>query len=378
MLKAIPRGDPLYPRRTPQPLDRHLVGPGPPQHPWKRHSRWTCKEGVFGRPDATGLCKWARQHKRLLRKIETKPEELTVYTDGSLSHDQGVWRTGAGIVAFCRGKALFQHRIALGEFAEVYDAEMEGLASGAEAVLEWLAQTGPRHGIQQIRFFADNTGALQRIYKGTPGLDQDRSLRFRRATHHILDTNPELKIDITWVPGHHDVPGNELADRLAKRGSTDASMQPGYQSAAFARNTSRRDLRDRWRKAWEANSNHHGRSDFRIANQMQPSTTPLKRLLQLDRKTFSRVFQCRTGHAHIGSYYDYFEIQEPKSCACGATFQTRKHILLECTTHNEHRHILADDNGNIQLGDILGSVKGIERLARFITATGAYNKPPDQ
>lgn len=28
--------------------------------------------------------------KRLLRKIENKPEELTVYTDGSLSHDQGV------------------------------------------------------------------------------------------------------------------------------------------------------------------------------------------------------------------------------------------------------------------------------------------------
>ena len=105
--------------------------------------------------------KWATQHKRLLCKIETKPEELTVYTDGSLSHDQGVRQTGAGIVAFRRGESLFQRRIALGEFAEVYDAEMEGLASGAEAVLEWLAQTGPRHGIRQIWFFADNTGALQ-------------------------------------------------------------------------------------------------------------------------------------------------------------------------------------------------------------------------
>ena len=61
-----------------------------------------------------------------------------------------------------------------------------------------------------------------------------------------------------------------------------------------------------------------------------------------------------------------------------SALQTRKHILLECTIHNEHRHILADDNGNTRLGDILATAKGIERLARFITATGAYNKPPEQ
>ena len=114
--------------------------------------------------------KWARQHKRLLRKIKTKPEELTVYTDGLLSHDQGVWRTGARIVAFCRGEALFQHRIALGEFAEVYNAKMEGLASGAEAVLEWLAQTGPRHGNTVLcRQHRSITTNLQRDPRTGPG-----------------------------------------------------------------------------------------------------------------------------------------------------------------------------------------------------------------
>jgi len=219
-----------------------------------------------------------------------------------------------------------------------------------------------------------DTANLQRH----PGFDQARSLRFRRATHHILDTNPELKIDISWVPGHHDIPGNDIADRLAKRGSTDAPIRPGYKSAAFAGNINRRDLRDRWRRAWEADANTRRRSDFYIANKIQPSTNPSKRLHNLDRKTFSRVFQCRTGHAHIGSYYDYFEIQEPKSCACGATLQTRNHILLECTIHNEHRHILADANGTTCLSDILATAKGIERLARFITATGAYDKPPEQ
>ena len=31
--------------------------------------------------------KWAEQHKRLLRRIVSKPDEITVYTDGSLRHE---------------------------------------------------------------------------------------------------------------------------------------------------------------------------------------------------------------------------------------------------------------------------------------------------
>ncbi|KAF8299657.1 hypothetical protein DL93DRAFT_2029984, partial [Clavulina sp. PMI_390] len=68
-----------------------------------------------------------------------------------------------------------------------------------------------------IWFFADNTGALQCIYKGTPGLDQDCSTLFRKTIHEILDCHPSMKITIEWVPGHHNILGNEMADTLAKR-----------------------------------------------------------------------------------------------------------------------------------------------------------------
>ncbi|KAF8310308.1 hypothetical protein DL93DRAFT_2040188, partial [Clavulina sp. PMI_390] len=67
-------------------------------------------------------------------------------------------------------------------------------------------------------FFADNTGALQRIYKGTPGLDQWCSDGFRSTVHAILDRYPHVRINIEWVPGHHNIAGNEIADTLAKRG----------------------------------------------------------------------------------------------------------------------------------------------------------------
>jgi ribonuclease HI len=35
----------------------------------------------------------------------------------------------------------------------------------------------------------------------------------------ILDAHPHIVIHIEWVPGHTKVHGNEIADRLTKRGS---------------------------------------------------------------------------------------------------------------------------------------------------------------
>jgi hypothetical protein len=51
---------------------------------------------------------WAKRHKCLICQVETKPEELIVYTDGALQHEHGVHLTGAGIVTFCKGEAIFQ------------------------------------------------------------------------------------------------------------------------------------------------------------------------------------------------------------------------------------------------------------------------------
>ena len=185
-------------------------------------------------------------------------------------------------------------------------------------------------------------------------------------------------IDISWVPGHHNIHGNDIADGLAKRGCSDVPMRPDYATTAFAGNICRRALQERWRGAWAQDANRPRRSDFRIANKLALSINPSKRFKELNRNLFSRVIQCRTGHAHIGSYYDYFNILEPKSCICDAALQTREHILSSCTHFANHRHILEDDSGTIRLSDVLASTEGIKRLARFIAESGAYNKPPTE
>ncbi|KAF8320946.1 hypothetical protein DL93DRAFT_2107613, partial [Clavulina sp. PMI_390] len=94
---------------------------------------------------------------------------------------------------------------------------MEALAQASAHI----ADLSSRHLLEQITqifFFADNTGAIQRIFEGTPGLAQHCSLRFRQNILKVLDDNPNIHVTIEWVPGHKDIRGNEKADQLAKDG----------------------------------------------------------------------------------------------------------------------------------------------------------------
>ncbi|KAF9515033.1 hypothetical protein BS47DRAFT_1274510, partial [Hydnum rufescens UP504] len=82
---------------------------------------------------------------------------------------------------------------------------------------------------------------------------------------------------------------------------------------------------------------------------------------------------CHTGHAHTGEFYRRQTIDEPTSCKCGCALQTRDHILLNCPLHNTHRHLLGKGRQRLTRS-LLGTEKGISRLAAFLEQSGAYDK----
>jgi ribonuclease HI len=344
-----------------------------PEPPWHRVDERVTIKIPPNEAGKTMKKRWAQQHKKRMRSLEENGD-MIVYTDGSLYHIRGTRHTGAATLGFQRGEAIFQEAWALGNKVEVYDAEMDGLARGAELAREWLHARGNGHGAKRIWFFADNTGAIQRIYKATPGYDQEQSWRFRTTIHHILDAYPDMRVNIEWVPGHQNITGNETADQLAKQGAMKTPDNPHYSSAAFDINARRQHTREQWIHRWQSRPITH-RSDFHTADRIPPTTRPTRRFKTLDRKLFSRSIQCRTGHAHIGSYYEYFNIEEPYRCACG-TFETRNHIILDCVKYETHRPNLGNKHGVLEIRELLGTPGGILRLAAFIAATKAFDKPP--
>jgi hypothetical protein len=157
--------------------------------------------------------------------------------------------------------------------------------------------------------------------------------------HRQLDRLPNISITVEWVPGHRKIQGNEIADRIAKRGSRLQPLDPNRSSYACTGAAWKRALRDMWKDRWSSTIRNR-RADFTPADYLPPQTSPTKHFKELSRAALSRTFQARTGHAHIGSYYSRFVPTEPVECPCGEANQTRNHILIDCDRYERFQHLL--------------------------------------
>src|SRR5258708_17276752 len=109
-------------------------------------------------------------------------------------------------------------------------------------------------------------------------------------------------------------------------------------------------------------------SGFHTVNKIPPMLSLTKRFIDTDQKTFSRLIQFCTGHAHIGEYYKRFIRTEDPSCRCGCVIQMRLHIIRECPRYLTQQLLLGTGR-NAQLKRLVGTEAGIKCLSNFITHT---------
>jgi len=84
----------------------------------------------------------------------------------------------------------------------------------------------------KIVLFADNTASVTAIMKEAPGSSQLTSQRFVETAIKFLDTNRRATIEVSWVPGHMEIEGNNRADEIAKE-ATD--LEPITETTTLAK-----------------------------------------------------------------------------------------------------------------------------------------------
>ena len=106
-------------------------------------------------------------------------------------------------------------------------------------------------------------------------------------------------VSMFWTPGHADVQGNEVADRLAKDAAKEA--QELWQNTSVLTNqgikkAARDIIMDKWQDKWSISNT--GRTYF----QYRPKILPIPRFDFPDHQGFILLLQLRTGYSQLKDY----------------------------------------------------------------------------
>ena len=183
--------------------------------------------------------------------------------------------------------------------------------------LEWCISHSKACNFDSITFFSDSLSVLSTLSTPLPYLTP-QSLS---NTQSLLNSLSQSKvIHLQWIPGHSSLPGNDLADSLAKVGaSLDPSSIPVSLTPLIS--SQRLSLYTSWRRSVQSGFFHH----------QIPTVSPEE--LTLPRSTRCALSRLRcNGHSTLlNSYLHRVGRAETPSCSnCGSEPQDLSHLVLDC------------------------------------------------
>ena len=237
------------------------------------------------------------------------------YTDGSVLND----KTGCGIHTTLGERVIYNGNFYLGNNTTVFQAEVKALQKSAEMLNKkgWVNQT--------ITFFSDSQASLAALNKLTVNSDTvDKCIK------SLNELGAKNKVHLRWVKAHVGIPGNEVADFLAKRGTSlgEGPSNELLPSLAKQKVEIKTYFQQIWSKAWNA---------YQEARQTKiwfpiPDIKKSLEVLNMKRGNLSRLVQFLTGHNNLKRHRNIQNgVIDPESCRlCEEDEESSYHVIAEC------------------------------------------------
>jgi len=224
------------------------------------------------------------------------PLTLVVYSDGSLSSEGAA---SYGFTIHQDNLPILDGSGRLGP-AEVFDAEATGALEGLKAALNLRESAS-----QNIFICLDNLAAATCL-RGTPSdSSQGIFLEFQAlaASHGT--------IQVRWVPGHTDIPGNERADKLAKAASLLPEPEGTRPTLAYLRKIARQNPKEAFETWWStAAPEQYKRLNLKATTGCPPE-------LSLPRADLHHLLAARSLHGDFAAYHERFDHVDARLvCSC--------------------------------------------------------------
>jgi ribonuclease HI/endonuclease/exonuclease/phosphatase family metal-dependent hydrolase len=378
-LATLPKSHPLFPhvrKAARRPVKRHRA----PLH------------GLFEAfgiaPDEIETVDHRKARRRKITGIRTKiarTREAAVEMDGEDSAAIQIYTDGSGIggkvgaaaVLYRNGRKIRSVRYHLG-------SERDHTVPEAEAVAFILALEllGKEKRVRRASLAADNVGSIWRSTSSDAKPMQHIWEMFHKRWVTLNKRFRTLLLTIRWVPGHEGVPGNEEADRMAKRaaeeGSSNAARLPAVLRKALPRSkaaAARRIaavLKSRAKDVWKRSPRFRR---MKYIDGSLPSARYLELIKGLSRRKASLMIQLRSGHVPLHDHlFKLTQVDSPMCPGCERARETVHHFLMMCPAYTEQRRRMqAGGRGGARMaGKLLSDPKLTGRLMRFIAETGRF------
>ena len=194
-------------------------------------------------------------------------------------------------------------------------------------------------------------------------------------------------LTLRWSAGHAGIPGNELADKEAKRAAagftSDKNLLPTYLRRPLLINPSavtqhkNTEIKQRWAKKWKKSS--RGRKLAKLGHNA-PSSSFICAISRanISRRSASLVTQALLNHIPLNEYlYRIKAVDSAKCPACGTATESVMHFLLECPIYAHERWIMEKGfrkaNKVLMSRNLLGDAEVIGLLISYISATHHFS-----
>ena len=224
-----------------------------------------------------------------LRTIQSYPDEwIHIYTDGSATN--GTKNAGLGIRVEFADKTLKEISNPCGVLCSNFDAEAKAIETALQYIRETFENVKEKCG--NIVIFSDCKSVLQVIKN-----DDNKLNITQKITNYIseLIDNFSIRIILQWIPSHCELPGNEAADRLAKKGA--CLDQPDI---PVNQNTCKQIIKEKSKKEWLDNWTQCNTGRTIYAHLKAPN--PNDAINNLGRREQVAIYRLRTEHVQLNKH----------------------------------------------------------------------------